>query len=228
MTPGPAMPDRAAPGPSADGESGPQRRCIVTGEVGPTAGLVRFVVGPGDTVVPDIAGRLPGRGLWVTASVRSVDEAVRRGLFARAARGRATAPEDLAAQVRDALARRVLELLGLARKAGVLVAGFAKVEAQAARGGIAVLFLASDAGEEGRRNAAALSARCDAPVIAAFSAEQLGLALGRPNVVHAALTAGGPGKPSGAQQSARAGGRLAGLVLDEVRRLRGFLEEVPR
>lgn len=208
--------------------SAPERRCIATGEVRPVAELVRFVVSPDGVVVPDIEGTLPGRGIWVTAEAGAVAQAAARGAFARAARSAVSVPEGLDALVRATLARRVLSLLGLAKKAGRLVAGHAKVADAAARPGISVLFLASDAGEEGRRNTVALAARTGAPVIAAFSAQELGLALGRPNVVHAALTAGGPGKPSGAQGDARAGGRLAGLVLNEVRRLRGFLEEVPR
>lgn len=221
------IPPAQFPAARAD-RAAPERRCIATGEVRPTAELVRFVVSPDGVVVPDIEGTLPGRGIWVTAEAGAVRKAAARGGFARAAKAAVSVPEDLEAQVREGLARRVLSLLGLARKAGILLAGHAKVEDAAARRGLAALFLASDAGEEGRRNAATLAARTGAPVIAAFSAEELGLALGRPNVVHAALTAGGPGKPSGAHGNARAGGRLAGLVLGEVRRLRGFLEEAPR
>lgn len=214
----------------SEGKS-PERRCIATGEVRPADELIRFVVGPEDQVVPDIEGNLPGRGMWVSASAPALRRAVEKGGFARAARRRVEVPggaDALEDAVRAGLRRRVLALLGLARKAGLLVAGHAKVEAAVGAGPILALFVARDAGAEGWRNAAAFARRTGAPLVADFSAEELSLALGRPNVIHAALTAGGPGKPRGARGRAGAGGRLADLVLGEVRRLRGFLEEAPR
>ncbi len=200
--------------------SGPERRCIVTGEVRPANELVRFAIGPDGAVVPDILGKLPGRGIWVSASRDAVATAVKKNLFSRAAKAKVSAAPDLPEQVAAGLTARVLDLLGLARKAGCLMAGLAKVEDAAAKSHVVALFLASDAGTEGGRNAAKLAARANAPVISAFSAEQLGLALGRANVVHAALTSGG----EGAQDS----GRLPALVMDEVTRLRGFLQGIPR
>ena len=101
----------------------PERRCLVTGETGPKAGLVRFVVGPDHSVVPDVAGKLPGRGMYVTAS-RPILEQARKGQFARAAKAPVTVPDALADEVERLLAHRVVELVSLARKAGVAIAGY--------------------------------------------------------------------------------------------------------
>jgi predicted RNA-binding protein YlxR (DUF448 family) len=101
----------------------PERRCILTGTRAPASRLLRFVVGPGDVIVPDILGRLPGRGLWLLPGPGHVAEAARRGHFARAARARVTLPPDLAEQVEAQLAARVVSLLAMARKAGDAVAG---------------------------------------------------------------------------------------------------------
>lgn len=233
--------DTAAEHGKNPGRRPPERRCIITGDTGTPATLVRFAIGPEGQVVPDIDGKLPGRGIWVTARRDAVEKAVAKGLFARAAKQNAKAPADLADQVEEGLRRRVLALLGLARKAGQLMAGLAKVEDTAAKSHVVALFLASDAGTEGQRNAGALSTRTGAPVVAAFSAEQLGLALGRPNVVHAALTAGGAARKGPARQVSQPGAqergnavrgnasgapvsdKLSRLILDEVGRLQGFL-----
>ncbi len=112
----------------------PERRCIVTGEVQPKAGLIRFVVSPEGVVVPDLAGKLPGRGIWVTADRAAIEKAAAKGLFARAARTGVTVPESLADLVEAGLARRVVDLISLARKAGLAVAGFEKVKGWLADG----------------------------------------------------------------------------------------------
>lgn len=213
----------------------PERRCIVSGETGTTATLVRFAIGPEDQVVPDIEGKLPGRGIWVTSNRDAVEKAASKGLFARAAKQNAKAPADLADQVQAGLRRRVLALLGLARKAGQVMAGHAKVEEAAQKAQVVALFLASDAGKEGQKNAKAIAAGVDAPIVADFSAEQLGLALGRPNVVHAALTASGAASKGRARHmeapEVHAGDlarnvlpadKLSGLIMCEVGRLQGF------
>ena len=109
---------------SGDEAEAPERRCLVTGDRGPKAGLIRFVVGPGDEVVPDIVGRLPGRGLWLSADRTVVETAVSKRAFARGAKRAVTVPPDLADRVEGALARRVIELVSLARKAGTAVAGY--------------------------------------------------------------------------------------------------------
>ncbi|MGD1933992.1 MAG: RNA-binding protein [Candidatus Phaeomarinobacter sp.] len=229
-------PDSERPGEDRSGrKKTPERRCIVSGDTGTTATLVRFAIGPDDQVVPDIEGRLPGRGIWVTSDRASVEKAAAKGLFSRAAKQGVKAPADLADQVEAGLKRRVLALLGLARKAGQLMAGHAKVEEAAVKAHVVALFLARDAGAEGLKNAGALSSRTDAPIVADFSAEQLGLALGRPNVVHAALTAGGAASKGRARHMSATeddrgelarnvlpGDKLSGLIMCEVGRLQGF------
>src|SRR5579872_5908340 len=117
----------------------PLRRCIVTGSVRPKAELVRFVVDPEGRIVPDVAARLPGRGLWTAARRDIVKQAATKRMFARAARAQVAADERLADQVERLLAARCCETLGLARRAGQAVAGFVKVRTLAASGGAAVL-----------------------------------------------------------------------------------------
>lgn len=174
-----------------------ERRCIVTGEVGPREGLIRFVIGPDETIVPDLGERLPGRGLWVTARREAVETAIRKGLFAKAARTKAVAGEGLADEVERLLAKRAGAALGLARKAGELVAGFEKVMAEIAASRVALLIEARDGSQDGAAKlAGALRARRSAqqtdevPILRPLWAVEMGLALGRANVVHAALTRG--------------------------------------
>src|SRR4051812_45032493 len=112
-----------ADAPKTLAEASRQRRDIVSGEVMPEARLVRFVAGPGGVVVPDLDRRLPGRGVWVEATRAAVETAAKKGLFSRAAKAKLTAPPDLADQVENLMARRCLERLGLARKAGALTWG---------------------------------------------------------------------------------------------------------
>ena len=112
----------------------PERRCIVSGEVQPKAGLIRFVLSPDGLIVPDLAQKLPGRGIWVTADRDLIAKAADKGLFARAAKAPAKAPDGLADLVEAGQARRVVELISLARKAGLSVAGFEKVKGWLADG----------------------------------------------------------------------------------------------
>lgn len=166
----------------------PERRCLVTGEVGAKAGLVRFVLAPDGTVTPDVAERLPGRGLWVSAARDIVETAVARRLFARAARAPATAPPDLADRVERLLAERCRELLGLARRSGQAVAGFEKVREALRSGRVGLLLEASDGAEHGRQKLAALGAGVKQTRV--LRADELGLAFGRDHVVHAAVAPG--------------------------------------
>lgn len=182
----------------------PQRRCIVTGEVKDKSEMVRFVVGPDGRVVPDIAGNLPGRGLWLTASREVVETAVAKGRFAKAARGHTVSEVDLADQVGRLLARRCLDLIGLARRAGQAVTGFEKVRACLRQDDAAVLLAAADGGGDGRAKLSGLAGAI--PEVAVFSRAELSSALGRENVVHAALRPGG----------------LAGKFMTEAARLAGF------
>jgi predicted RNA-binding protein YlxR (DUF448 family) len=174
----------------------PERTCIVTREAKPAAEMIRFVLGPDGVVYPDLKHKLPGRGVWVTARADMVDEAVRRRLFSRAFKAEAKAPATLSATIEAALRTDLRQALSLANKAGAVVTGFAKVEAAIAEKPLAALIHAAEAAEDGRRKlAAALRKRLgDAisgvPVITDLSNDELGLALGRSHVIHAALVAG--------------------------------------
>jgi predicted RNA-binding protein YlxR (DUF448 family) len=169
-----------------------ERRDIVTGEVMDEARLIRFVTGPDGIVVPDLARKLPGRGLWVAADRASIDTAAKKGLFARAAKAKLTAPAGLADQVEILLKRRLLAGLGLAKRAGDLTSGFEKVASVITAGKAAWLIEASDGAADGRRKLWDKTRKLPkpTPVFGVFSAEELGLALGGENVIHTAFLAG--------------------------------------
>lgn len=167
----------------------PQRRCIATGEVRPQSTLLRFVVAPDGTLVADLSGKLPGRGLWLTPSRAALERACARNLFAKAARAAVTVPDGLAAKVTAALQRRCLELIGLARRSGLVAAGFEKCKARLASGEAGLLLQASDAADDGRDRLAALgrAARPGLAVVRLFTAADLGQAVGRDSAVHLAV-----------------------------------------
>jgi len=168
------------------------RRCIASGELRDKRELLRFVVGPDGRVVPDLDGRLPGRGLWLSPRRDMIEKACRRNLFARAARASVGAPEDLAEQVARALRRRCLDLIGLARRAGLVTAGYQKVRSQLAGGRTAVFVQAGDGAPGGRPKLAALARAAGSvgSVVEVFSAEELGRVLGRDAAVHVVLAPG--------------------------------------
>jgi uncharacterized protein len=174
----------------------PERTCIVTRRTGSPAELIRFVVGPDGQVVPDLKGGLPGRGAWVTATAEAVGQAVKRRAFARAFKAEVKASGGLADEIDAALRADLRQALSLANKAGAVVSGFAKVEAAVAGGSVAALVHAAEAAEDGRRKlAGALRKRLgDAisglPIVTELKGDELDLALGRSNVIHAALVAG--------------------------------------
>lgn len=179
--------------------AGRMRSCIVSRTVRPEAELVRFVMAPDGAVVPDLRARLPGRGVWVGATRAEVAEAVRRKLFSRGLKAQARADSGLADAVAARLRESALGRLGMARKAGALVAGFAKVEAALAQGEALALVIAGDAAEDGRRKIEAAARRRYGdegrlPVIRMFDSAELSLALGRPNVIHAAVLQSPAGK----------------------------------
>ncbi|MBK5925337.1 RNA-binding protein [Rhodovulum sulfidophilum] len=167
----------------------PERRCIATGEVTPKAGLIRFVVGPDDAAVPDLLGKLPGRGMWVAADRDALEKAVKKRLFSRAAKRPVTVPEDLLEQVEAGLLRRVVDSLSLARKAGRAVVGYEKAKGWLDSGQAAVLIQASDGSERGKTKLR--PPREDDGFIGCLTARELGLAFGREHVIHGALAAGG-------------------------------------
>lgn len=179
-----------------DEEAGPERTCAVTrARLSPDA-MIRFVAGPAGDVVPDIRRRLPGRGVWISADAAIVGQAARTGAFARGLKTAAKAPETLAGDVDALLERDALQSLGMANKAGLVVLGAAKVEAQIGRGDVVGLVQARDGGSDGgRKMAQALrrhtgDAAQTVPIVDLFQSAQLDLALGRTNVIHAALRRG--------------------------------------
>ncbi|MGH6997364.1 MAG: RNA-binding protein [Phenylobacterium sp.] len=190
-----------------------ERRDIVSGQVMDEAALVRFVAGPGGLVVPDLARKLPGRGLWVAADRASVETAVKKGAFSRAAKAKLAASTDLADQVETLLRRRLLDGLGLAKRAGELISGFEKVASTLNAGKAAWLIEASDGAADGRRKILNVARKSPKPpqLCGLFDAEELGLALGAENVIHTAFLAG----------------RGADRWTNDVRRLSGFRPLLP-
>ena len=182
----------------------PERRCIVEGEVKPVTSLIRFAISPQGDIVPDLDATLPGRGLWVSARRDAVDEAVKKKRFSRAAKAQVRADADLANMVEARLRVKCLDLLGLARRAGGLITGFEKVKAMLATGDAVVLLAAADGAADGREKLSRLAPGLT--IVTLFDVADLSLALGRENVVHAALSSGG----------------LAERFLKETSRLAGF------
>lgn len=173
----------------------PERTCIVTRTVAAPAEMIRFVVAPDGSVVPDIRRELPGRGVWVTATRDAVATAERKRLFARAFKAEVKVAPGLAERVDTLLEKAAVQAVSMARKAGVLVIGFTKVESALGKDDVAALITASDAAPDGIRKLKAAVMRrfgnADAiPTIRIFASGELDLALGLSNVIHAALLAG--------------------------------------
>jgi uncharacterized protein len=161
---------------------------LATGAVSDRSGLLRFVVGPGDEIVPDVAERLPGRGLWLTSQRDIVEHAAEKRLFTRAARRPVAVPVALADRLEALLAQRCIETIGLARRAGLAVAGFERV-AEAVRGGkVSVLVAATDGAPGGRRRLQGLGRQLS--LVGMLTADELGAAFGRDRVVNAAVGRG--------------------------------------
>lgn len=202
------MPADADRGSGADGPDPRERRCLVTRSAAPRDLLIRFVVDPDGQVLPDVDERLPGRGMWLSAGRDVVNKAVEKRLFGRAARQSVTVLDGLADRIEALLARRFYDGLGLARRAGLLVMGFDQVQASLERSGAAVLLAAADGADDGRRKLRHLAPAL--PMVVAGPRAALGAALGREELVHAAL----------------APGKLAERVLRDARRLAGFRPDV--
>jgi predicted RNA-binding protein YlxR (DUF448 family) len=173
----------------------PERLCIATRVVKPTGDMIRFVIGPDGAVVPDVKHKLPGRGVWVTANRAAVAAAIARKAFGRGFKREVRVAPDLVETTEHLLARSALDALAIAHKAGAVAAGFAKVEAALNAETVLALIHAADASPEGARKLAAAARRRgrdqdDPMVIEMFTSAQLDLALGRSNVVHAAVLAG--------------------------------------
>jgi uncharacterized protein len=180
------------------GKSATMRMCAVSREVRSVDDLIRFVITPSGDVVADVKRKLPGRGLWIGASRRTVAEAVRRHQFSRGFKRDVRVAATLPADTEVLLERSCTEALAMAAKAGQVVAGFAKVEALLEQGGAAALLHASDGAADGIRKLDAIAGQKgrnsgdsrDLPIVTTLTSAQLDLALGRSNVIHAALLAG--------------------------------------
>lgn len=164
------------------------RRCIATGETHPKDALMRCVLGPDGALVPDIVGKLPGRGIWITPTRAAFATAIKRDAFTRAAKAKTNIPNDLAGMVDGLLAKRVLELISLARKSGQAVAGFEKVKDWLLKEKADTLIQACDGSGRGKSK---LSTPYQGHFIGWLTAGELGLAFGRQSVIHTALTPGG-------------------------------------
>lgn len=192
-------------GASRDRSQGPERKCVASGESQPKNGLIRFVASPDGDVVADIAGKLPGRGVYVAADRAALELAVARNLFARGLKAAVRCPDDLIDSVERMLARRVVDLISLARKSGQAVTGYEKVKSWLDTQRAQVLVQASDGSGRGKSK---LSTPHDGRYIGWLTAEELGQAFGRQTAIHAVLASGG----------------LANRVVEEAQRLRGVRE----
>ena len=188
-----------------DRSTGPERKCIATGEVYPKERLIRFVVSPDGAVVPDLAGKLPGRGIWVCADRAAIEKAMAKNLFMRAAKQAVSVPDNLIDLIEDQLARRVIDLISLARKGGRAIAGYERVKDWLLKEEARVLIQASDGSERGKSK---LSTPHYGHYIGWLTADELGLAFGRQTVIHGALASGG----------------LTSRVVEEAQRLKGVRE----
>jgi uncharacterized protein len=172
-----------------------ERRCVATRSVRPVGELMRFVVAPDGSLAPDLKRKLPGRGVWVTATRSAFDDAVRTRAFSRSLKAPVAVSADLADRIDELLLRSALDMLSLANKAGLVVAGFAKVEDRLKGGRAAAVLTAREAAADGVRKLASASRNAHfselaPPFITIFESRHFDLALGRSNVIHAALGVG--------------------------------------
>ncbi|WP_051279905.1 RNA-binding protein [Hellea balneolensis] len=211
-------PDEAEFGPDRRGHKPLERRCLASGESRDPVDMVRFVLNPEGVVTPDIQGKLPGRGAWVSSDRQSLEKVIAQKGFNRGFKGAAKIEGDLAALTERLLSRRVLGLITMARKASVIAMGFDQVQSMAREAAIALRIEASDGSKDGRSKirtlAKAMNREQELPdpiVVGCFTADDIGCALGRESIVHAAIR---PGK-------------LAKSMKIDVRRLSGFRDLVP-
>ena len=186
-----------------DRGTGTERKCIATGEVQPKFGLIRFVVGPDQHIVPDVLGKLPGRGIWVSAKYETLAKAVSKSLFSRGVKQAVSVPDTLISDIETQLARRVIDLISLARKSGQAVSGYEKVKDWLSKETARVLIQASDGSARGKSK---LSTPYGGSFIGWLTADELGLAFGRQTAIHGALASGG----------------LTSRIVEEAARLKGL------
>lgn len=180
------------------------RRCVVAQKTAPRANLLRLVVSPDGVLTPDVAGRLPGRGIWVTPTRVAIAEGIQRKAFQKAFRGAIKVPDGFVDQVERLLLQRLLDAVGLARRAGDAVAGAAKAEEWLAAGRVGLVFLASDAGADARRRWQGLPDAVERIMV--LTGDEIGRAFGRDRAAHLVVK-NGPLK----QRLIDDAGRLAGL-----------------
>ena len=185
---------------------GPERKCLATGETQPKAGLIRFVLGPDNQVYPDVMGKLPGRGVYVSATKAALEQAVKKKIFARGFKSQVTVQDGLVDEVERLVLRRLVDLISLARKSGDAVGGYEKVKDWLDKEEARVLIQASDGSGRGKSK---LSTPHRGKYIGCMTADELGMAFGRETVIHAALASGG----------------LSQRVVEEAQRLQGLREK---
>jgi len=202
-----------------------RKTCHISGDSDEAANMLRFVFSPidaapsgttsgdaagetanetaypGGQLTPDLAEKLPGEDIWLI-NRRAYVEAL-------AAQADINAPDDLAARVEALLRQQLASLLSLAKKAGDLVSGFGKTEAGLKSARICLLIAASDGAADGRRKLEARAKAMGIGQCALLNTEELGMALGQSNVIHAGLTDVG-----WAERIERAGARLAAYLGD--------------
>ena len=195
-----------------------ERLCLASGRTRDPVDMIRFVLSPDGIVTPDVAGKLPGRGVWVSANRKSLEKTVALKSFARGFKTKVKIDGDLVALTETLLARRILGLITMARKAGVMALGFDQVQSMAREAAIAVRIEAKDGSKDGRSKIRTLSKAmnreqdlADPIVIGCFLAEDIGRALGRDSIVHAAL------KPS----------KMAKTLVWDIKKLAGFRDLIP-
>ena len=219
MTDAPTISEEEAEfGPDRRGHKPVERRCLASGETRQPADMVRFVLDPEGVVTPDIQGKLPGRGVWVSSDRKSLEKVIALKSFARGFKGKAKVEGDLVGLTEKLLARRILGLITMARKAGVIALGNDQVQSMAREAAIAFRIEASDGSKDGRSKirtlAKAMNREQDLPdpiVVGCFTADEIGKALARESIVHAAI------RPC----------KLAKSMKVDVRRLSGFRELIP-
>ena len=192
-------------GAAKDRADGPERKCLATGETEPKAGLIRFVMGPDAQVFPDVMGKLPGRGVYVTSTREALETAVKKKLLARGFKAQVAVPDGLVEEVESQVLKRVVNLISLARKSGDAVAGYEKVKDWLIKEEARVLIQAKDGSGRGKSK---LSTPHRGKYIGWMTADELGQAFGRETVIHAALSSGG----------------LSQRVVEEAQRLQGLRE----
>lgn len=176
-----------------DGEAiGPVRQCCVTRERLPQTELVRFALSPDGEVAADIASRLPGRGVWVKADRATIDEAAKKGGFARGFKTQIKVPDGLSDQIEALLVKRLIGLIGMAKKGGNVVIGIDQVRGSLRKARPGLLLEASDGAEDGRTKVYFLAKALysDVEIIGGLSSEELGMAFGRERVIHGLVRSG--------------------------------------